>query len=270
MNPAAVSVGPLTEKLVARKDGAIGWVIFNNPERHNATSYEMWQALPVVLDEYVADPEVRVIVLRGAGERAFSAGADISQFKEKRSGAAAKEYNAAADAANQALRQCAKPTIAMVRGYCIGGGVAIAVGCDIRIAADDARFGVPAAKLGLGYRFDGIARLASIVGPAYTAEIFFTARQFTAHEALEMGLVNRVVAAADLESFVQDAVRTIASNAPLTIAAVKQSLNELQKGPAERDLALCQRMVDACFASEDYREGQAAFAEKRKPQFKGR
>jgi enoyl-CoA hydratase/carnithine racemase len=270
MNPAAAPVTALTEKLIARKEGAIGWVIFNNPGRHNATSYEMWQALPVVLDEFVADPEVRVIVLRGAGEKAFSAGADISQFKEKRSGAAAKEYNAAADAANQALRQCAKPTIAMIRGYCIGGGVAVATGCDIRIAADDARFGVPAAKLGLGYRFDGIKRLASIVGPAFTAEIFYTARQFTAREALEMGLVNRVVAAPELEIFVQDYARVIASNAPLTIAAVKRSLNELQKDAAERDLALCQRMVDACFASEDYREGQAAFMEKRKPQFKGR
>ncbi|HEY7658180.1 MAG TPA: enoyl-CoA hydratase [Burkholderiales bacterium] len=270
MNPAAAPVTALTEKLIARKEGAIGWVIFNNPGRHNATSYEMWQALPVVLDEFVADPEVRVIVLRGAGEKAFSAGADISQFKEKRSGAAAKEYNAAADAANQALRECAKPTIAMIRGYCIGGGVAVATGCDIRIAADDARFGVPAAKLGLGYRFDGIKRLASIVGPAFTAEIFYTARQFTAREALEMGLVNRVVAAPELEIFVQDYARVIASNAPLTIAAVKRSLNELQKDAAERDLALCQRMVDACFASEDYREGQAAFMEKRKPQFKGR
>jgi enoyl-CoA hydratase len=270
MNDPAAPPQSLTDKLIARKDGAIGWVIFNNPDRHNATSYEMWQSLPMVLEAYVKDPEVRVIVFRGAGEKAFSAGADISQFKEKRSGAAATEYNAAADAASQALRQCAKPTLAMIRGYCIGGGTAVAVGCDIRIAADDARFGVPAAKLGLGYRFDGIKRLASVVGPARTAEIFFTARQFTAQEALQMGLVNRLVPAVELEGVVEDYARAIALNAPLTIAAVKRALIELQKDPAERDLALCQRMVDACFASEDYREGQAAFMEKRKPRFTGR
>jgi enoyl-CoA hydratase/carnithine racemase len=270
MNDPAALPQSLTEKLIARKDGALGWIVFNNPDRHNATSYEMWQSLPRILEAYVKDPEVRVIVLRGAGEKAFSAGADISQFKEKRSGAAAAEYNAAADAANLALRQCAKPTLAMIRGYCIGGGTAVAVGCDIRIAADDARFGVPAARLGLGYRFDGIKRLASIVGPARTAEIFFTARQFTAQEALQMGLVNRVVAAAELERFVEDTARTISGNAPLTLAAVKRALIELQKDPAERDLALCQSMVDACFASEDYREGQTAFMEKRKPQFRGR
>src|SRR4249920_1520331 len=150
MNHPAAPLQFLTDKLVAEKDGSIGWITFNNPERHNATSYEMWQALPVVLDAYVKDPEVRAIVFRGAGEKAFSAGADISQFKEKRSGAeATKVYNAAADAANQALRECSKPTIAMIRGYCMGGGTAVAVGCDIRIAADNARFGVPAAKLGL-------------------------------------------------------------------------------------------------------------------------
>jgi enoyl-CoA hydratase/carnithine racemase len=158
----------------------------------------------------------------------------------------------------------------MIHGYCIGGGAAIAVGCDIRIASDSAKFGVPAAKLGLGYRFDGIKRLSSVVGPAYTAEIFFTGRQFSAQEALQMGLVNRLLPAAELESYTLDYANTIATNAPLTIAAVKRSLIELSKNPAERDLDQCQRMVDACFQSEDYKEGRTAFMEKRKPQFKGR
>lgn len=271
MNYPAALVTTLTDKLIARKEGAVGWVIFNNPERHNATSFEMWQSLPLVLEAYSRDPEVRVVVFRGIGEKAFSAGADISQFKEKRSSAeAVQAYNEAADAANRALRECAKPTIAMIRGYCIGGGTAVAVGCDIRIASESARFGVPAAKLGLGYRFDGIKRLASIVGPAFTAEIFFTARQFSAQEALQMGLVNRVLPDAEVEQYVLDYAGTIAVNAPLTIAAVKRSLIELNKDPGGRDLALCQSMVEACFASEDYKEGQAAFMAKRKPQFKGR
>jgi enoyl-CoA hydratase len=271
MNHPAAPVQTLTDKLVARKEGAIGWVIFNNPERHNATSFEMWQSLPLVLDAYVRDPEVRVIILRGTGEKAFSAGADISQFKEKRSsGEAVKLYNDTADASSRALRECAKPTIAMIHGYCIGGGAAIAVGCDIRFASDAAKFGVPAAKLGLGYRFDGIKRLASIVGPAFTAEIFFTGRQFSAQEALDMGLVNRLLPAAELENHTREFAGILANNAPLTIAAVKRALVELNKDESARDLALCQSMVEACFASEDYKEGQAAFMEKRKPQFKGR
>jgi len=271
MNHPAAAIPTLTDKLIARKEGAIGWVIFNNPDRHNASSLEMWQSLPLVLDAYVKDPDVRVIVFRGTGEKAFSAGADISQFKEKRSSAeGVKVYNDTADASGRALRECAKPTVAMIYGYCIGGGTAIAVGCDIRIAADTAKFGVPAAKLGLGYRFDGIKRLASLVGPAMTAEIFFTARQFNAQEALDMGLVNRVLPAAELENYTREFAGTLANNAPLTIAAVKRSLIEMSKDESARDLAKCQSMVEDCFASEDYKEGQAAFMEKRKPQFKGR
>jgi enoyl-CoA hydratase len=271
MISSVTSPQSLTEKLVARQEDGIGWIIFNNPARHNAVSLEMWQALTLTLKAYAEDPQVRVIVLRGQGDRAFVAGADISQFKEKRSSPEAVEhYNRTADDAGDALRNCPKPTLAMIRGYCIGGGTGIAVSCDIRIAADDARFGVPAAKLGLGYRFAGIKRLADVVGPAFTAEIFYSGRQFDAQEALQMGLVNRLVPAAELEQYTREFANTLVSNAPLTIAAVKRALLEYARDPAERDLALCQRMVDECYTSEDYREGQAAFMEKRKPVFKGR
>jgi enoyl-CoA hydratase/carnithine racemase len=260
----------LTDKLVAEKENGIGWITFNNPARHNAMSFEMFQGLAMVLDDYVKDPAIRVIILKGAGEKAFVAGADISQFKERRTGAdAVAEYNATADAANKALVNCTKPTIAMVRGYCIGGGTGIAVACDIRIASEDARFGVPAAKLGLGYRFTGIKRLSDIVGPQFAAEIFYTARQFSAQEALQMGLINRLLPVAELEKYVRDYANTIVNNAPLTIAAVKRSILEYVKDPADRDLDLCQQMVDTCFASKDYIEGQTAFMEKRKPVFKG-
>lgn len=270
MNDRAAPIQTLTDKLVAEKEGHIGWITFNNPARHNAVSYEMWQALPIILDAYAGDPEIRVVVVKGAGEKAFVAGADISQFKEKRSSEdAVKAYNAASDAAADALRNFPKPTIAMIRGYCIGGGTAIATNCDLRIAAEDARFGVPAAKLGLGYRFSGIKRLAAIVGPAFTAEIFFTGRQFDAREALQMNLINRLVPVAELERYTREYVGTIGNNAPLTIAAVKRAVIELLKDPADRDLAVCQKMVEDCFKSEDYKEGQAAFMEKRKPVFKG-
>lgn len=271
MNHPGTPLHTLTEKLVATKEGAIGWIVFNNPERHNAVSLEMWQSLSLVLNAYAQDPEVRVIILKGAGEKAFVAGADISQFKEKRSSPeAVQHYNATADEAGDALRASPKPTVAMIRGYCIGGGTGIAVNCDIRIVAEDARFGVPAAKLGLGYRFAGIKRLADIVGPSFAAEIFYTGRQFTAQEALQMGLINRLVPVAELESCTREFANTIVNNAPLTIASVKRALLEYGRDPAERDLELCQKMVDACYTSEDYKEGQTAFMEKRKPVFKGR
>jgi enoyl-CoA hydratase/carnithine racemase len=261
----------LTEKLVARKDGAIGWIVFNNPQRHNAVSLEMWEALPVVLGEFAKDAQIRVVILRGEGEKAFISGADISQFKEKRGSAeGVQTYNAASDHASQALNEFPKPLIAMIRGYCIGGGLGVATACDLRIASENSRFGVPAAKLGLGYRYSGIKRLSELVGPSFTAEIFYTGRQFDAQEALQMGLVNRVLPVADLEKYVLDYAMTITNNAPMTIAAVKRSLLEIRKDPGERDLELCQKMVEDCFASEDYAEGRTAFMEKRKPVFKGR
>ena len=260
-----------TEKLIARKEGAIGWVIFNNPEKRNAMSLEMSAATAAAMESYAKDPEVRVVILRGQGDKAFISGADISQFKERRSNAEqVKAAEAISERCNKAIRECPKPVIAMIRGYCMGGGLGTAVVCDLRIASDDSRFGVPAAKLGVGYRFSGIRRLAEVVGPQFTAEIFYTGRQFSAQEALQMGLINRMLPAAELEKYVLDYAATLAGNAPLTIAAVKRSLIELRKDPADRDLDLCQRMVDACFASEDYVEGRNAFMEKRKPAFKGK
>jgi len=260
-----------TEKLVARKDGAIGWVIFNNPEKRNAMSLEMYEATAVAMEGYAKDPDVRVVILKGAGDKAFISGADISQFKDRRSNPEqVRAAEAISERCNRAIRECPKPVIAMIRGYCMGGGLGIAVGCDLRIAADDSRFGIPAAKLGVGYRFSGIRRLAELVGPSFTAEIFYTGRQFNSQEALQMGLVNRVLPVAELEKNVMDYAATLTGNAPLTIAAVKRSLIELHKDPAERDLAACQKMVDDCFASEDYKEGQKAFMEKRKPAFRGR
>ena len=260
-----------TERMLARKDSAIGWMTFNNPARHNAVSVAMWQAVPRILDAFAQDDEVRVIVLSGAGGKAFISGADISEFGERRgSREAILEYNRIADEAHRALVECKKPTLAMIQGYCIGGGLAVALCCDLRIASENSRFGVPAARLGLGYGFPGIKRLADLVGPSFAKEIFFTARQFDTEEALQMGLVNRVRPAAQLERYVREYAETIAGNAPLTVAAVKLSAAEYAKDPEERDLDACQAAVDACFASEDYVEGRTAFMEKRKPAFRGR
>ena len=261
----------ITDKLIGRKDGAIGWVIFNNPQKRNAVSLEMSQAMAVVLEEFARDPAIRLVILKGAGDKAFVSGADISEFKDRRSSAEAMEiYNAASNRAAKALKECPKPTIAMIRGYCMGGGLGTAVACDLRIASDDSRFGVPAAKLGVGYRYERLQLLANLVGPSFTAEIFYTGRQFSAAEALQMGLINRVLPVAELEPYVLDYAATIAGNAPLTIAAVKRCLIEMAKDAGRRDVALCDTMVDACFGSADYIEGRDAFIQKRKPLFQGR
>ncbi len=260
-----------TQRMIARKEGSTGWMLFNNPARHNAVSLEMWEAMPRILAGFEADDAIRCIILGGAGGKAFVSGADISKFGENRSTPElVKASDARSEAANRALRECPKPTIAMIRGYCIGGGVAVALACDLRIAGQGSRFGVPAARLGLGYRMTGVKKLVDIVGPAFAKEIFFTARQFTAEEAFAMGLVNRVVPQAELETYVADYARRIADNAPLTVNSIKRIVGEVLKDPEARDLALCDRLVRECFESVDYAEGRRAFMEKRKPVFAGR
>src|SRR3954470_17008889 len=264
-----MNIATKTDKMLSRKEGGVGYLIFNNPERHNAVSLEMWEAASTILADFAADKAVRVVVLTGAGGKAFVSGADISKFESERSSKEAIErYNETVDKANSAVFEFPKPTIAMIRGYCIGGGVGLALCCDLRICSDNSKFGVPAAKLGLGYGFKGIKKLVDVVGPSFAKEIFFTARQFTAAEALTMGLVNRSLPVEELESYVKNYAETISGNAPLTVDSVKFIVGETVKPGAERDLKKCAALVDACFASDDYKEGRKAFMEKRKPAFK--
>ena len=259
-----------TSKMIVRKEGGIGWMIFNQPEKHNAVSYDMWIAVPRIISAFEADPDVRVIVVSGAGERAFVSGADISEFDKKRSSAdSIKVYDAAGDAAHAALAGAFKPTLAMIRGICYGGGVAIALQTDIRVCSTDSQFAVPAARLGLGYRYSGIKRLVDIVGPAFAKEIFFTANRFTAEDARIMGLVNRVLPSEQLEDYVRSLATSICNNAPLTIKAAKLAINAAVEDPERRRMAEIDAAIKACFASADYIEGRRAFMEKRKPVFRG-
>ena len=260
-----------TEPMLAEKKDGIGWMTFNNPERRNALSVEMRQAAIRILDDFSADDAVRVVVMKGAGDKAFVSGADISQFESQRS---TPEQIAAYSALTQrfegTMNKLQKPLIAMIRGYCLGGGLAVALTADIRIAADDAQFGIPAARLSLGYGFPGTRKLTDLVGPSCAKEILFTARRYAAAEALQMGLINRVVPVADLENHVRELATMIADNAPLTIRAAKTIIGEIVKDPADRDMVACERVVETCMSSSDYVEGRRAFMEKRKPAFTGR
>src|SRR5580693_4230579 len=257
-----------TDKMLSRKDGGVGYVTFNNPERLNAVSLEMWDATKTILDNFAADKDIRVVVLTGAGGKAFVSGADISKFESERSDLeASRAYSKRADAAYSSIYEFPKPTIAMIRGYCIGGGLGLATCCDLRIATDNSRFAVPAAKLGIGYGYVGLKRLTDIVGPAFAKEIFYTARQFDAQEAITMGLVNRVVPSAELETYVKSITDMICANAPLTIKAVKYTVNEIVREDSKRNVARTTEMVETCYASHDFTEGRTAFMAKRKPVF---
>jgi enoyl-CoA hydratase/carnithine racemase len=255
---------------VERGDDHVAWVTFRNPERLNAVRLEMWQSVAGIMQALAAAPEVRVCVLRGAGKAAFASGADIGEFETQRKDApSAAHYEAVTAAAFEALTAFEKPLLAMVHGVCIGGGLALALCADVRLASAEARFALPAARLGLGYHASGIARLVQIVGPSNAAEICFAALQYDAAEALRLGLVNRVLPKDDLEGFTRAYAAAMATNAPLTQRAAKFAIREALADPAARGPATAARLIAACFESADYAEGVRAFREKRKPRFGG-
>ena len=260
-----------TDKMLARKEGGIGWMTFNNPARRNALSYEMRLAILQILEDFETDASVRVIVMLGAGDKSFVAGADISQFDAMRATPEQQaEYERVSQAVLKRYSTLTKPLIAMIRGFCLGGGLQTALAADLRIASDDSTFGIPAGKLGIAYAWPSVAKLVEIVGPARAKEILFTARRIPADEALRMGLVNQVVAAGDLDMKVRELASTIAGNAPLSIIAAKRAIDELVKDPADRDEAGAKAAGARAMQSEDFIEGRRAFMEKRTPVWKGR
>lgn len=258
-------------RLRVEKEGPLGWIVFDHPERRNAITVEMWSEIPLAVQTHAEDPEVRVVVLRGAGETAFVSGADISEFRETRTGAQASlDYEERNLRAFEALAGLEKPSIAMIHGFCVGGGCAIAVNADLRFASEDAVFGVPAARLGLGYPLRGIETLVSLVGPSHAKELFFTAERIPAAKALQIGLVNAILPGDRLDAHVRQVAEAIAANAPLTLRSVKLAIRELGRDASVRDSAGVAAAIRACFESADYREGVRAFLDKRAPRFEGR
>lgn len=258
------------DKIVATKLGAVATLTFNNPERHNAMSLEMWRLATAEVANFGSDPDARVVILQGAGGKAFVSGADISKFENERATAqAVTEYSDAVEGLCEALIHCEKPTIALIQGYCIGGGLNIAVCCDLRYCNQSARFGIPAAKLGIGYPHASVRRLLALIGPQFVREMLFTARHFDAASALRMGLANAILDDSEIDAGVRQIALQIAENAPLSVHAAKVAVRELLKDAGEADLALCDQEVKRCFDSCDYREGRRAFMEKRKPAFRG-
>ena len=257
--------------LRVEKRGAVGWLIFDQPAKKNAINNAMWRAIPPAMEQFDADAEVRCVAFRGAGSEAFSAGADISEFEKNRSSnEAVGGYDTLLDQVLHSIQGSLKPSVAMISGYCLGGGVEIALACDLRYCSASSQFGIPAARLGLAYNVEGHKRLLETVGHARAREIMFLGRRYKAEEALAMGLVHRVLPDGELESFVGEVLKTLAENAPLSIANTKTIVEEYVKSSGTPDAARMRAAIERCAHSEDYKEGRRAFMEKRKPGFKGR
>ena len=261
-----------TAQLRGIVDNGIGWIVYNQPERHNAMSRAMLAAIPELCSVLDADDEVRVVVLRGAGERAFVSGADLNELSSGGAGSARPPsarlmYDGAGASALLAI---SKPLVAMIHGYCLGGGLLTALCADIRIASDDAQFSIPAARLGVGYPYEGVEAIVRLVGPAMASEILLSAERFDAATALRTGLVNRVVAKAGLEDATRALAASIAAGAPMSQRAAKQAIRLVTNAPGALSRQGCDEAIDACWQSEDFGEGRRAFAEKRAPRFSGR
>ncbi len=257
-------------KLTIEKRGAIGWIVFDHPARRNAINGAMWRGIPPAMASFDADDEVRCVAFRGAGTEAFAAGADISEFEKTRNERAkVAQYDGLLDQVLHAIQDSRKPSLAMIHGFCMGGGLEVALACDLRYAGESAQFGIPAAKLGLAYNIEGHKRLLETVGHARAREIMFLGRRYSSAEALAMGLVHQVLADAELQSFVEKTLQALADNAPLSIANSKTMLEEFVKSSGTPDAAAMHAAMERCARSADYEEGRRAFMEKRKPRFKG-
>jgi enoyl-CoA hydratase len=269
--PKTAEIARADGKILQSVNDGVGVITFNNPDKRNAMSLEMWEGLGQALTDLRDNPDVRVVILVGAGDKAFVSGADISQFEKTRHNAAAsEEYSKRSEAQRALLASYPKPTIACIRGFCLGGGMQVAMLTDIRIASDNSQFGIPAARLGIAYGYDGLRHLVSLVGPSQARLIMYTGMRIDSTEAQRIGLVDRVLPDAQLWDATMEIARTISGNAPLAIKAARITIAEILKDESQRDMAAIKAIGTACMDSEDFREGRTAFMEKRKPQFKGK